>query len=443
MKRPFAYRSSHKQRPVVVLTGEQVVEAVTSGREQLVTVSRVDGHVFTSLVRDGGPSVWAVLRPPSVAPGNDPPSTDAVVEADIRGISSQGYLRRQDTVCIAGRTYEVSAVVRGTQRTRSARVQIAPLKEDLFSRSRGLIETSALFTKNVVILALGTVGGTVAKLLAQSGIGRFMLMDPERVEVGNVERHEAGLADVGRLKTDVLRDIILGKNPHAQVYTCPDKLMPSNEDQFREVCRWSDLIIVSADDRICKLFANRVAYEEGTSVIFAGCYRRAYGGMVIRVRPGLSGCYHCHISGIPSSGYIFEPMPDAHGIEYTDIPVPIEAGLAVDVAPINHLAAKLALQELMQDVPTTFRSLDEDLNQDIYMWLNRREVGTEYEHLDPLQNSVDGLKILRWYGANLMSKPDCPVCGHGKQRVGVSEAVTATRDEIEAFETRFYAEEAQ
>jgi hypothetical protein len=56
--------------------------------------------------------------------------------------------------------------------------------------------------------------------------------------------------------------------------------------------------------------------------------------------------------------------------------------------------------------------LNDDLVAPWYLWLNRRETGTQYESLEPLEFNIDGMHVLRWYGVAIERHPGCPVCGN-------------------------------
>jgi hypothetical protein len=75
------------------------------------------------------------------------------------------------------------------------------------------------------------------------------------------------------------------------------------------------------------------------------------------------------------------------------------------------MVVKLVIQELLKGTETTLRSLDDDLVAPWLLWLNRREIGTQYENLEPLEFNVGGMHILRWYGIDVKRHPACPVCG--------------------------------
>ena len=76
------------------------------------------------------------------------------------------------------------------------------------------------------------------------------------------------------------------------------------------------------------------------------------------------------------------------------------------------MTAKLLITELLKNKPTTMRSLEVDLIAPWWMYLNRREAGTEFEQLEPLGFNVgDGPHILSWWGIDLDRNPGCPSCG--------------------------------
>jgi len=141
----------------------------------------------------------------------------------------------------------------------------------------------------------------------------------------------------------------------------------------------------------------------------------------------------------PVSVSVSEPEsePESEPVAYSDRPVPIEPGLSIDIDPICHMTAKLALQELMRGIPTTLRSLDQDLEADWFLYLNRREKDTQYEHMDPLGFGMDGMRILRWYGIGFDSDPECPACGHFATSFAERVGISIEDGDIDAFMREF------
>jgi hypothetical protein len=107
----------------------------------------------------------------------------------------------------------------------------------------------------------------------------------------------------------------------------------------------------------------------------------------------------------------------AENLSYTDRPVPIEPGLSTDIAPVSIMLVKLVIQELLKGTETTLSSLDDDFVAPLFFWLNRREAGTQYEKLKPLEFNISGMHILRWYGIAMERHPECPVCGEAWDQI--------------------------
>ncbi len=292
-------------------------------------------------------------------------------------------------------------------------LQIVPMKIELFSRHHGLLETDALADKRVAIFGLGSVGSQVAVDLAKSGVTYYQLVDFDRLEVCNVVRHHCGLSDVGRLKIDAVADSILEKNPYATIDCYPLKVDWDQYDQVKKNLADADLCIIATDNQRSRLVINKAAVEAGVTCIAGGAYRRAYGGHVLRIRPGQTCCYQCFTTLLPERAADQEISNEeqAEAIAYSDRAVSIEPGLSTDIAPISLMMIKLAIQELLQGRQTTLGSLNEDLSASWYLWLNRREIGSQFENLKPLKNKVDGMHVLRWYGIDIQRHPGCPVCG--------------------------------
>jgi molybdopterin/thiamine biosynthesis adenylyltransferase len=257
---------------------------------------------------------------------------------------------------------------------------------------------------------------------------RFYLIDHDRLEVGNVVRHVAGLSHVGMYKTKAMAQIIKDKNPYAEIQTLEEKVCWENIEKLRKIVQWADIVVCATDNRPSRLITNRLAVEEKKPCVFPGAFRRAYGGQIIFVHPQVFPCYQCFCTLLPeqSGDEEISNPGQAEGLAYTDRPVPIEPGFSTDIAPISLMAVKLLIQELLKGTQTTLRSLDDDLVAPGYLWLNRREPGTQYEKLGPLEFNLGGMHILRWYGIDVKRHPGCPVCGDFEGEVAKREGLQLT-----------------
>ncbi|WP_019632331.1 ThiF family adenylyltransferase [Actinomadura atramentaria] len=286
------------------------------------------------------------------------------------------------------------------------------------ARVQGVLGTDAAARKTVAVLGLGSGGSFITRELAKAGVGRFLLLDHDRLEPGNVSRHECGLGDVGRLKVNAMRDVVLAHHPAARVATSDLRVEGGTLDAVRAFVAEADLVICATDNRESRLLVNGLCLAADVPMILGGVHRRAYGGLVQRVIPGLTPCYQCFVQALPESAADNEisSATSAARVSYTDREVAPQPGLSTDIVPIALMMAKLALVELLTGEAEVFDSLAADLAAPIHQWINRREFA--HAGLAPLGNGVDGQTVLRWYGVLLNRLPDCAACGKPQWQEG-------------------------
>ncbi|MCL2485061.1 MAG: tRNA threonylcarbamoyladenosine dehydratase [Endomicrobia bacterium] len=74
----------------------------------------------------------------------------------------------------------------------------------------------------VAVIGLGAVGSFAAEALARSGIGEFLLIDSDTVQITNLNRQLFALhSTLGKLKTETAKERILDINPKCKIETMP------------------------------------------------------------------------------------------------------------------------------------------------------------------------------------------------------------------------------
>lgn len=105
-----------------------------------------------------------------------------------------------------------------------------------FSRTELLLGEEAiqkLSRAHVAIFGIGGVGGYVCEALARGGIGRFDLIDSDRVSLSNLNRQIiATHQTIGMFKVDAMADRIRSINPAAQVTPHRCFYLPENKGEF-------------------------------------------------------------------------------------------------------------------------------------------------------------------------------------------------------------------
>jgi len=73
---------------------------------------------------------------------------------------------------------------------------------------------SRLRERKVAILGCGAVGASVSRILAQTGVGRLLLIDSDILRWENIGRHELGAEDVSKFKSAAMATRLSTRLPH-------------------------------------------------------------------------------------------------------------------------------------------------------------------------------------------------------------------------------------
>jgi tRNA A37 threonylcarbamoyladenosine dehydratase len=136
-------------------------------------------------------------------------------------------------------------------------------RTELLLGARGM---EKLARSRVSIFGIGGVGSYTAEALARSGVGRFVLVDDDRICLTNINRQLHALrSTVGKYKADVMRERILEINPKAQVEVLKTFCTPENvAELIGEGC---DYVVDAIDTVSAKLALIVCAKEKGVPVI--------------------------------------------------------------------------------------------------------------------------------------------------------------------------------
>ena len=223
------------------------------------------------------------------------------------------------------------------------------LKLDVFSRNTGILESDVMLEKGAVLIGCGSVGSLVALELAKSGVGRFFLIDSDILGYHNLCRHQCGMYDVGRYKTEALRDRILQINPYAEIITRNMIIQDVPVDDIYAFCKKDCIFIGGADNREGDLYANNIAITANVPFMSIGCWERAFAGEI----------FYCLPSGMPTyydfmvaSGNMSARVSQNRRFYTTEEElekVSFEPGISADISFVTIIAVKMAIDLLNRD----------------------------------------------------------------------------------------------
>ncbi|MGR3716055.1 MAG: ThiF family adenylyltransferase [Thermohalobaculum sp.] len=108
----------------------------------------------------------------------------------------------------------------------------SPIDQD-YILGRNLGTRPSLANLRIVVIGCGTIGGYLARQLAQSGAGRYgllTLVDPDLFMAGNVGRHLLGLDSIGLRKTDALVHVLEKDFPGSNFRSIPKRFLHCVEE---------------------------------------------------------------------------------------------------------------------------------------------------------------------------------------------------------------------
>ncbi|MDR1553510.1 MAG: ThiF family adenylyltransferase [Prevotellaceae bacterium] len=225
------------------------------------------------------------------------------------------------------------------------------LKLDIFSRNTGILESDIMLKTGAMLIGCGSVGSLAALELAKAGVGRFLLIDNDILGYHNICRHQCGIYDVGKYKTEAVKERILQINPTAKVVTQNMIVQEVSLSVFDEFCNKDTIVIGGADNREGDLYANQIAKEVGMPLISIGCWERAFAGEI----------FYCLPDGMPDYSDFMWAIGDTSGRAtqnrkfYTNeedlARAAFEPGISADIDFVTIIAVKLVLDILNRNNP--------------------------------------------------------------------------------------------
>lgn len=138
-----------------------------------------------------------------------------------------------------------------------------------YERSNLLIseeKTILLSTKTILLCGLGGVGSYVFEALVRMGVGHFIIVDNDTINITNLNRQLiATHSTIGKLKVDVAHDRALDINKNIDIHKLPIFI---NKDNINDLFHYKiDYIIDAIDNVNAKLLLIEKANELNIPII--------------------------------------------------------------------------------------------------------------------------------------------------------------------------------
>jgi molybdopterin/thiamine biosynthesis adenylyltransferase len=141
----------------------------------------------------------------------------------------------------------------------------------------------------VLIIGAGGLGSPIAFYLAAAGVGTLGLIDPDNVELSNLQRQILhATTDLGKAKVESGKETLTGLNPDVEVITYALRL---DSDNVAGLFAEYQFIIDGSDNFETKFLVNDAAVRLRKAYSHAGIVR--WQGQTMTVISGRTACYRC------------------------------------------------------------------------------------------------------------------------------------------------------
>lgn len=166
---------------------------------------------------------------------------------------------------------------------------------------------ASLMRARVLVVGAGGLGSPLLLYLAAAGVGTIGVIDPDTVELSNLQRQVIhGTDAIGRLKVDSAADSVKAINPEVEVIRHPVRL---DSDNAADIIAGYDLVADGSDNFATRFLINDACYLLGKPLVSAAVLR--FDGQVYTFRAHEHGpdgarkpCYRCIFPEAPPPGAI-------------------------------------------------------------------------------------------------------------------------------------------
>jgi adenylyltransferase/sulfurtransferase len=147
----------------------------------------------------------------------------------------------------------------------------------------------------IVIAGVGGLGCPVSLYLSAAGAGNLTLVDKDTFELSNLNRQILGWQnDIGRPKTEVVKEKLLALNPHIKVTS---KIVEITEDNVQNLISNCDVVVDALDNWKTRFIINDACVKNEIPFVHAGIY--GLYGQATTVVPAKGPCLRCIIPREP------------------------------------------------------------------------------------------------------------------------------------------------
>jgi molybdopterin/thiamine biosynthesis adenylyltransferase len=224
------------------------------------------------------------------------------------------------------------------------------------------LDVNTLAKKTVVVFGVGSVGSPIITMLAQAGVGKITLVDPQTLDSENTGRHELGADSVDRNKAIQMAISLRQRFPHLTIQS-HGKTWQQVADENLDLLLSADLIISTMGSWSLEsnLNAFALAQPKFPPILYGWTEAHAAAGHAV-VFLDRAACFRCLTDDIGQMRFAVTAWADMTTKQIPACGGSFQPYGTIELAHINSMISELALDVLTGRQQTSFHRV----------WIGRR-----------------------------------------------------------------------
>jgi molybdopterin/thiamine biosynthesis adenylyltransferase len=264
--------------------------------------------------------------------------------------------------------------------------------------------TARLECRTVALAGLGSLGAPLALELARAQLGNLRVLDCDVVEASTTVRWALGLAAVAQPKASLLAGWLPREYPYVSVEAFDARLGEAtlreggDESEQQLLDRFvggADVVVDATAEFGVGHLLGWLTHERRMPLLLVSATEGGWGGRVVRLLPGVTGCWFCLQTAIMASNALAPPAEPNGTVQPRGCATRTFTGAGFDLTPVVAQAARVLVQTLRQ-------GSDSDR-----LW--------PPVHVMALHAGDEALPVPRWTSHPLRPNPECELCAGAGQ----------------------------
>jgi len=186
------------------------------------------------------------------------------------------------------------------------------------------------------VIGCGSIGSHVAMSLVAAGAENLVLIDSERLDIGNIARHLCGANHVDHYKVEAVKELIEQHFPYAKIVAVKDDILEIIANNISQIVS-CDLVISAVGELNINRRLNTIAYSQESfpPVIFSFIESYGIASHALLVNGQSGGCFECALGNNLDFKYCVADFADTQ-------PEMQEAGCQTTFMPYSSEDTKMA-----------------------------------------------------------------------------------------------------